>query len=517
MSRSRIRRWERAQEYLKLQQLSSAAMELQSLRSLDPDDVRTHLLAAQIDWRRGNLREAAEQALIASSLVFDDFAVLDDVIATLRQVGETARAHEVFERFHGSEITSSDMLYRHAILCQGFGAYERALAAFDKLAEGAPDKGLWHFFRGQQLEFLGRFEEARAAYETCLSKAPGMGYAAYKLARLRPLADHDELLHRIDAGLPHVQPRTSGRADFEFARYHILEGMGRIDDAWQALMAANAEMFALGLANVAAEEAGLRRICERLTAQSIPAAGEMPAGPCPIFIVGMPRTGTTLLERMLANHSQVTGAGELIDFGGQLVYVSGHHDPFGEHATSSLATLDYAELGRRYLVQTAWRASGKAYFVDKQPTNWMLAGLIHAALPQAKILHIVRDPMDACFSIWRARFADAHAWSYNLDALAGHYDTYHRLMTHWKQTLPDTILDVDFAELVSHPAATLHKVMDFCGLDWEPGCEDPSRNTAAVSTLSSTQVREPVNTRGLGRWRSYERQLQPLCQRLSSL
>lgn len=492
-------------------------MQLQSLRSLDPDGVRTHLLAAQIDWYNGSVREAAERAVAASGLAFDDPAVLVDLITILRQVGETARAHEVFGHFEWPETVSNDMLYRRAILYQSFGEYEQALAAFDKLSNDAPDTGLWHFFRGQQLEFLGRFGEAGTAYEACLGKSPGMGYAAYKLVRLRPRDDDGEMLGKIDAGLPHVQPRTSGRADFEFARYHVLERMGRIDDAWQALETANAGMHALGLANAVAEEAGLRRFRERLATQPVPVPGEMPVGPCPIFIIGMPRTGTTLLERMLANHSRVAGAGELTDFGGQLVYVSGHHDPFGEHAISSLATLDYGELGRRYLAQTSWRASGKAYFVDKQPTNWMLAGLIHAALPQAKILHIVRDPMDACFSIWRARFADAHAWTYSVETLAGHFDSYQRLMKHWKQVLPDVILDVDFTQLVSHPATTLRRVMEFCGLDWEPGCEDPSRNAAAVSTLSSVQAREPVHTRGLGRWRHYAEQLQPLHQRLSGL
>lgn len=509
-----IHHWKRAQECLGRRQLPAAAMQLQALRSLNPGGVHTLLLAAQIDWQKGHVRAAADQAVAASRVASDDPAVLADVIAVLRQVGEAACAHELFASSSWEEITTNDMRYRHAILCQSFGEYERALVVFDKLAADAPHVALLHFLRGQQLEFLGRFEEAMVAYESCLESDPGMGYAAYKLARLRPRGDGGDLLQRIDDGLLHVQPRTSGRADFEFARYHVLEGLERTDEAWQALESANAGMHALGFADVDASESALRQLCARMAALPIPVVSAAPEGPCPVFIVGMPRTGTTMLERMLANHSQVTGVGELTDFGAQLVIVSGQLDPFGEQSISSLKTLDYADLGRRYLAQTAWRTSGKAYFVDKQPTNWMLAGLIHAALPQAKILHMVRDPMDVFFSIWRARFADAHAWSYSKDALAEHFGSCRRLMQHWKQAMPGAIFDVDYAELVNQPAATLRKVMDFCGLDWEPGCEDPSRNTAAVSTLSSTQVREPVHARGLGHWRRYEKQLEPLRQKL---
>lgn len=510
-----LRHWQRAREYLGRGQLPAANRELDVLLSLDPHGTRTHMLCAQIRWREQRISEATEAALAAAQADASDPDTAMELITTLRMTGETARAHEVFENTAWQPIQSADTLYRYAIMCQSFGQAKRALATFEQLLDTAPDNAMLHFLRAQQLEFLGRLEDAGDAYEACLAKSPGLGYAAYKLARLWPQTKSARLTSLIDSGLRNVQPRTSGRADFEFARYHLLEGNGQTDQAWQALERANKEMHGLYHADSGAHEQWLQQACTRMAEWSIPSVEGMAEGPCPIFIIGMPRSGTTLLERMLGNHSQITAAGELIDFSSQLLHVVGHHDVFGEHGVSRMNADACADLGRRYLAQTAWRAAGKPYFVDKQPNNWSFVGLIRAALPQAKILHVVRDPMDTCFSIWRARFADAHGWSYDLDDLATHFRSYHRMMRHWQHVCPDAMHTVDYEHLIKDPVATLREVMAFCGLAWEAGCEDPSRNHAPVSTLSSSQVREAVNTRSLGRWRRYAEPLEPWREPLS--
>jgi len=146
----------------------------------------------------------------------------------------------------------------------------------------------------------------------------------------------------------------------------------------------------------------------------------------------------------------------------------------------------------------------------------MIAGLIAKALPQARILNLVRDPMDVCFSNFRALFADAFAHIYNLDALASHYQVYRRTMAYWHAAMPGRILDVSYAELVENPDATLRGVLEFCRLPWEPGCTDLTRNRSAVSTLSTVQVREPVHKRFVDSWRRYERQLAPLQRALTA-
>lgn len=234
----------------------------------------------------------------------------------------------------------------------------------------------------------------------------------------------------------------------------------------------------------------------------------------PIFVVGMPRSGTTLLERILGNHSQVTPAGELADFSRQWRWVADRHghkllDP---DMVKAAGDIDFAEVGRRYLWQTQWRAGGRPYYVDKLPPNFMLAGFIRRALPQAKILHMARDPMDLCFSNYRALFGDAFAYSYELDALVAHHRQYRRLMDHWRQVLPGAIHDVHYTALVQDTEATARALLDFCGLPFEAGCIDTAGNPAPVATLSSAQVRERIHTRGIREWQPYASQLATLRQ-----
>jgi hypothetical protein len=188
-----------------------------------------------------------------------------------------------------------------------------------------------------------------------------------------------------------------------------------------------------------------------------------------------------------------------------------------EKMISRIDQIDFPELGRRYLEQTRWRARGRPFYLDKLPPNYLLAGLIHRALPNAPILHMVRDPVDVCFSNYKAMFGESFPYSYNIDALVAHYRQYRRLMQHWHDVMPGRIFDVDYRALVTDPESTISAILDKCGLPHEPGLADTSRNKTAVDTLSSAQVREPIHARTLGEWRRYEAQLQPLRDALSDL
>jgi hypothetical protein len=178
------------------------------------------------------------------------------------------------------------------------------------------------------------------------------------------------------------------------------------------------------------------------------------------------------------------------------------------------ATLDYAEVGRRYLAQTQWRAAGRPWFVDKLPINYLNVAFIHRALPQARILHMTRNAMDVCFSNYRAYFGEGYAYSYRFDALAAHYANYRRLMDHWHREMPGRILDVSYASLVRDPEAASRTVLDFCQLPFEPGVGDLRRNTAPSATLSTMQVREGIHQRARDEWTRYAAQLAPLEQLL---
>jgi Sulfotransferase family len=228
--------------------------------------------------------------------------------------------------------------------------------------------------------------------------------------------------------------------------------------------------------------------------------------PTPIFIVGMHRSGTTLLERLLGNHSRVSEGGELYDFPAQLRRAIGAHfgGPSDISIVAKMPEIDFADVGRRYLAQVAWRAQGRPFLIDKLPSNFINLGFIRRALPQAKVIHMRRNAMDTCFSNLKELFSNACPYSYDQGELAGYYGLHHDLVAHWQQVLPDFVLDVSYEQLARAPDTEARRMLAFCGLGWEPGCIDVAGNQRAVNTASSAQVREPIHRRGIDAWRRYE-------------
>ena len=233
----------------------------------------------------------------------------------------------------------------------------------------------------------------------------------------------------------------------------------------------------------------------------------------------MHRSGTTLLERVLGNHSQVAAGGELYDFPAQLRWALGRHfsGPSDAEVVAKAPEIDFPLLGLRYLDQVAWRAEGKPFIVDKLPSNFLNIGFIRRAMPQAKILHITRDPMDTCFSNLKELFSAACPYSYDQGELADWYLQYRGLMAHWQRSVPGFVFDVSYERLAAEPEAEARRILAFCGLEFEPGCIDTASNRGSVNTASSAQVREPIHQRNVGAWRRYERHLGPLAEALRPL
>jgi len=510
------RLWARAQRYLAQGDLAPALATLDSMRARMPTHARTHLLAAQIAWRNDEVRTAASEALEAARLADEPEGILD-VTEVLLLTGEVAAAHECIERLSLDAIESHETLIRCADLRQELGEHGDSLALLDKALPGTPRDAKLHFYRAQQLAFLGRLREAEAGYETSLDLAPSYGRAALPLVRLRRQTLQDNHLGRLETGLAAVASGTRDHAALEFARYKVLEDLQQYAGAWEALARANAIMSAQSGQDAARQHAALRSLYDISAEFASQSAESVPHGPQPIFVIGLPRSGTTVLERLLGNHAEVVSAGELASFGQQLRWAANHRHFHDQVFADRIGKLDWVELGKRYLAQTQWRASGKRYFIDKQPVNWMVAGWLHAALPGSRILHMVRDPMDVCFSNYRAMFGDAYTWSYQLDSLAQHYHDYRRLVSRWHELVPGAILDVSYADLVSETENTLRGVLDFCGLEWEPACVDITLNDRPVSTLSAAQVHEPLHARSIGAWRPYGEHLVELFTSISKM
>jgi hypothetical protein len=238
----------------------------------------------------------------------------------------------------------------------------------------------------------------------------------------------------------------------------------------------------------------------------------------PIFIIGLPRTGTTLAERILASHSEVFAAGELNNFAMRMMQQvrkkTGTQNLSRQALVKKSAELDSKDLGQAYLDSTRPLTGHSPHFVDKMPLNFLYAGLIHMALPQARIIHMVRNPMDSCYAIYKRLFQDAYPWSYDLDEIAAYFLAYRRLMAHWDEAMPGVIYRLAYEDLVTDPENTARELLRFCSLPWQPQCLRFDENKAATTTASASQVRQPVYTSSVQRWRDYKQQLAPLAAKL---
>lgn len=465
----------------------------------------------------GRVRAAVDFALTAARSLPADGAVIVSVATTLLRVGETVAARNCLDHPTLASARGAATLAAVAGLRQQLGEHVVALDLYDRAAAAGMDTLDFRFEHALELIYNGRMAEAEGELLTCLHLKQTFGRAALALSRLRKQTLERNHLDDLRQRLRAVGHGTKDHAALEFALYKELEDTGSYDDAWVALTKGNAVMYERGPIDSQFAWRLFDNLMKRCTPGLVAAEKIVHEGPQPIFIFGMPRSGTTLVDRILSNHSQVVSAGELDDFGLQLRWVANHRYTLDDVMLERLPQLDYAELGRRYLAQTQWRAPGARFFVDKLPRNWMVAGMIRRALPQARLVNLVRDPLDVCFSNYRALLGDKFQWSYDMDALAQHYMQYRKVMDHWHQVMPGQILDVPYADLVRDPEATARKMFSFCGLEWEPGCIDLARNKAAVATLSMSQVRENIHTRFFEEWRHYEHQWQSMRQLLAPL
>lgn len=516
MQQEIARHWAQAQAFEAAHNAEAARGAYESILQLDAAQAGAWLRLSRLDQLSDQYRASRLHALNAAKAVVEkkDWKTLPFV--TLRLLSFDER-NAVRDLIVNADWTSREVLGQSPVLSQHLWLieeYEESLRLIDEALRHVRSHHLLSYSRANALRYCGRMDEATAEYEKCIALAPDYAYAHWSLAYHQKADPPGSRLDRIRRAKARTGPSLE-RVHLCYALFKELDDAGETEQAW-AELEEGAAMMRGSFRFDSAEQ--VRRI-EALLDDAPQPSEEQSGGRVPIFVVGMPRTGTTLLERILSNHAQIATAGELNDFARAVSWEADHFfaGALQEPALGSFYGLDHAAVGREYLRRTEPLAAGRDFLVDKNPANFFNAGLIRRALPQAKILCLVRDPMDACFSNLKELFSgDAYPYSYDLNELADHYAAFERLRQHWQRSMPEAFHTVRYEDLVDDPAGVARGVAEFLGVPYAEDSIDITRNTAPVATASSSQVRQPIHAGNVGAWQRYERPLRALRERLEA-
>ena len=393
----------------------------------------------------------------------------------------------------------------------------RALAAYDAAVALAPANAHFLYNRAAVRRFLGKLAEAELDYDRVIALKPTDFEAYRNRSELRPQTAARNHIAELEGLLAGMLPDWRAEVQLRYALAKEYEDVGRYDESFEQLSRGASKRRQSMRYDVATDIATVDWIIEAFP-RGPAGADPTAAADSPVFIVGLPRSGTTLVERILGSHSQMISAGELNHFALSLVDavrapVPGAALPRRDLVARS-AFVNFPALGREYLSRAQATVGSERRFIDKMPLNYLYCGLIHRALPHARIVHLTRHPMAACYAMYKMLFEAGYPFSYDLDEIARYYIAYRRLMDHWYASMPGVICQLPYEDLVADQLGATRRLLDYCGLQWEEACARYEANQAAATTASAAQVRRPIYDTSLSQWRHYERQLAGLSRQL---
>ena len=482
----------------------------------DPTDVAAIRMMAELAARLGRYGDAEKLLARALELAPDFHAARANYVTVLHRQSKFIAAHAEAVRLIAAEPHDFGHLALKAAVLVRTGGYEEAIALYQRILAKFPGQPRLWISLGHVLKTVGRQGECVAAYRKAIDQAPSLGDAWWSLANLKTVP-----LNAADRAAM-VAALAGAKTDAD--RYHLHFALGKAhEDAgeWEASFDHYSQGNRLRRAelpyNADRNHEHMNQSCALLTGDAFAArAGGGEWADDPIFIVGLPRSGSTLIEQILASHSQVEGTMELPDIGTMAADLGGRgeeeEDPAGYLPRLLALSPDEREaLGRRYLEGTGvQRKSGAPRFIDKMPNNFQHIGLIHLILPNAVIIDARRHPIATGFSCFKQHFSRGQGFTYDLTDIGRYWSDYARLMAHFDAALPGRIHRVTHEALVAEPEREIRALLAHCSLALEPACLAPHETRRAVRTASSEQVRRPINPNALHHWRHFEPWLGPL-------
>ena len=488
------------------------------LRS-EPKNVNATRLMGSIAKDFGKPRLAARMFRNAVKLAPDFFGARMDLARVLMELDELDECHEIMQQ---TIKLQPDLPQPHALLGNLFtkqGKFEESVDAFKVALEKQPNHGPSLAGMGHALKTIGRQEESIDTYRDCITKFPEFGEAYWALANLKTFRFSDEEVATMEKSVEDEKLPDETRVNFNYSLGKSYEDQGHHDRAFQCYARGNALRRPNEEYDPVQTEMVHDQIIETITAEFLEQnKGNGDSDDAPIFIVGLPRSGSTLIEQILASHSQVDGTHELPELPRIIKTINDQRlGGVGYPMALQHYGMELAALGSQYIETTARYRKGAAYFTDKMPNNFAGIGLIAAILPNAKIVNARRHPLDSCMGCFKQLFYKGQSFTYDLVELGEYYLEYERLMAHWHAILPGKVLDIQYEDMVADQENQTRRLIEHCGLPWEDRVLRFYETDRAVITASSEQVRQPIYSKSVNSWRRFELHLEPLIEVLEPL
>jgi len=484
-----------------------------------PVDVTAIRVLADIGFKMGQLKDASHLLDRCLELAPDFHAARHSYAMLLMRLQKHEEAMVEAEKLLAHEPNNPNFLTLKASILVRIGEHKEALGIYEKVLKNYPNQARAQMSYGHTLKTVGRLDESIEAYRKCIRLSPEVGEAYWSLANLKTFRFSDDDIENMRKQVTAEGGDADDQAHLAFALGKALEDHGDYDESFKFYRRGNGirriEHRHNPKVNVLEAVRQVRTLDKSFFEQR---EGWGCQEADPIFIVGLPRAGSTLLEQILASHSQVEGTSELQDIIGisRKLGNKNRKNPSGKYPEilAELTQEQFRELGENYLQTTRIQRSDTPFFIDKMPNNFRHIGLIHLILPNSKIIDARRHPMGGCFSGFKQLFANGQTFTYGLEDIGKYYRDYIRLMDHWDSILPDRVHRVQYEEMVADTETQIRTLLDYCGLEFEEQCLRFYETDRAVRTPSSEQVRRPIYKESTEQWRNFETHLGPLKEAL---
>ncbi|WP_052107931.1 tetratricopeptide repeat-containing sulfotransferase family protein [Aerolutibacter daejeonensis] len=467
--------------------------------------------------KEGRHREARDATLRAWQTQPAHPALRFALAQRLRYFNEFERLVECLSAPTFAAQAPAGAVAKAAVMLSSIGAHAEAKRLLDAALVRAPNDAACLHVRGNLHLFDGELDDAEACYARSLALDPTVVQNAWMRASVRTQTPERNHVEDLRERLARVPAGSAGEPYLAYALHKELHDLGEYEAAWEALeRGCRSKRRQLKYA-VDDDERQADALIAQSTTAFLQQRSAKPQPAVPIFIVGMHRSGTTLLERILSGHPDIADAGETYAFDAQMQLATDHATPgrIDSEMIRRAADADFDAVADGYAEAARWLSRGKPYFTEKLPINFWHVGYIAKALPQARILHLVRDPMDTCFSNLRTLFAGVAPYSYDLAELGRFHRVYSRVVAHWREMLPGVFMDVYYDELVRDTEAVARRVADHCGLQFVPEMVDVQRSSGTVATASATLARQGIRRDRAQARVPYEHHLGPLREALA--